>query len=605
MLEHIRAVESAAMTIRGANLTRCVAAMLATLVALALGCAGADAATYRVSTTLDTEPAAKNPTCAAPCSLRQAIQDANEAGEPENVVQLEPGAYTLSFGSLALAPKAGVEDLVGLASRASEVEIKGQNTPNSTSALSIGSPAGLVPEVGISTVKITESHSHKPGGAISINSANVTLTDVAIEGNVATEEGGGIEMAEGKLNIADSVIAGNTVEGTPGTGGGIDVKVGAVVFANDTIAGNTALSAGGGVYNGGQLSVFSATIAGNEARVGGGLAGSNSAELVNTIIALNGHKDCSIEINDPLGHNLADDGSCKLGQAGDKPEVNAGLAPLEGAPKPTPLLADNGGFTETIALQSTSAALAAGSESACPPADQRGVARVPKLCDIGAFQLSKEPEPSPGPSGSQPPPSAQSGLPPPVLGKSGNISPVSGTVLVKLPGTGTFVPLTSLQQVPFGTVIDATHGRVLVTTAAPHGGTQTGEFFAGEFVLTQKRNGEVQAALAGGDFAACPTARKRGHRASAASAGRRPVRKLWANAHGSFSTKGNYAAGAVEGTEWLTEDFCNGTLIRVTRDKVLVTDLVNQHHSLVGAGHSRFARAGRARLAKPPGHRGG
>ena len=54
------------------------------------------------------------------------------------------------------------------------------------------------------------------------------------------------------------------------------------------------------------------------------------------------------------------------------------------------------------------------------------------------------------------------------------------------------------------------------------------------------------------------------------------MRKLWSNAHGSFSTRGSYAVGAVQGTEWLTEDFCEGTLIRVTRDKVKVTDLV--HH---------------------------
>jgi hypothetical protein len=69
------------------------------------------------------------------------------------------------------------------------------------------------------------------------------------------------------------------------------------------------------------------------------------------------------------------------------------------------------------------------------------------------------------------------------------------------------------------------------------------------------------------------------------------VRKLWANAHGSFSTKGNYAAGAVQGTEWVTEDLCEGTVIRVTRDKVAVTNLVNHRHLSVKAGHSYLATA--------------
>ncbi|HSZ14139.1 MAG TPA: hypothetical protein VK790_08895 [Solirubrobacteraceae bacterium] len=132
-----------------------------------------------------------------------------------------------------------------------------------------------------------------------------------------------------------------------------------------------------------------------------------------------------------------------------------------------------------------------------------------------------------------------------------------------------------------------------MTTTQPGGKTQTGEFFEGEFVLKQGRNGLVTAELAGGSFAACPTARERAHRAraSAATSGKHVVRKLWANAHGSFSTKGNYAAGAVQGTEWLTEDLCEGTIIRVTRDKVAVTNLVNHRRVEVTTGHKYLAKA--------------
>jgi hypothetical protein len=184
-------------------------------------------------------------------------------------------------------------------------------------------------------------------------------------------------------------------------------------------------------------------------------------------------------------------------------------------------------------------------------------------------------------------------VPAPRLAVTANVARVSGTVLVRLPGTTTFVSLASLRQIPFGSVIEATHGRVSVTTAAPHGGTQTGEFFEGEFVLTQGANGLVVATLTGGSFSACPTARERAHkaRASAAASGKHVVRKLWANAHGSFSTKGNYAAGAVAGTEWLTEDLCDGTLIRVTRDKVAVTNLVTHRHVMVTVGHHYLAKA--------------
>jgi IPT/TIG domain len=193
-----------------------------------------------------------------------------------------------------------------------------------------------------------------------------------------------------------------------------------------------------------------------------------------------------------------------------------------------------------------------------------------------------------GGGGGSPPP----GVPPPVILRTGDVAPVSGTVLVRLPGTKTFVALTTLRQIPFGTIINATNGRVSVTTALPHGGTQTGEFFSGEFILSQSRDGTVTATLTGGSFAVCPTAKERAHRARAASSsGKHVVRKLWANAHGKFSTKGNYAAGAVQGTEWLTEDLCEGTLIRVTRDKVLVSDLVRHRHKTVKVGHSYLAKA--------------
>jgi DNA-binding beta-propeller fold protein YncE len=194
-------------------------------------------------------------------------------------------------------------------------------------------------------------------------------------------------------------------------------------------------------------------------------------------------------------------------------------------------------------------------------------------------------------------------VPPPVLAKTGNVAPVKGTVLVELPGAKSFVPLASLTQIPFGTVIEATNGTVSVTTANPNGTTQTGQFFGGQFILTQGKNGQVLAKLSGGNFSVCPTARERAHSASVslrdlhepdaqtAASGKHVVRKLWANAHGKFSTEGNYAAGAVQGTEWLTEDLCEGTLIRVTRDKVAVTNLVNHKHVEVKTGHHYLAKA--------------
>ncbi len=63
-------------------------------------------------------------------------------------------------------------------------------------------------------------------------------------------------------------------------------------------------------------------------------------------------------------------------------------------------------------------------------------------------------------------------------------------------------------------------GVVSVTTALPGGGTQTGEFFKGEFVLTQGRNGRVVATLAGGNFSTVrlPVSESQGERAVQARA---------------------------------------------------------------------------------------
>jgi hypothetical protein len=187
--------------------------------------------------------------------------------------------------------------------------------------------------------------------------------------------------------------------------------------------------------------------------------------------------------------------------------------------------------------------------------------------------------------------SQTSTLPSPVLGVSGNLTPVAGLVRVKLPGSNRFVTVTGTRQVPFGTVIDATHGRVTITTIGPHGAPQTIIYYGGEFELTQGSGGMVVALLKGGDFALCPTRRERGHLASISSSGKHVVRKLWSSGHGSYSTKGNYAAGAVLGTVWLTEDLCDGTIVHVVTDSVEVTNLVTHHRYKVRAGHSYFAKA--------------
>jgi hypothetical protein len=181
-------------------------------------------------------------------------------------------------------------------------------------------------------------------------------------------------------------------------------------------------------------------------------------------------------------------------------------------------------------------------------------------------------------------------LPAPKLAVSSNIARLSGVVRVKLPGSAVFTLLSSAEQIPFGSIVDARDGKVAVTTASAHGGTQTMIFYQGEFQMTQRRDGLVVSTLLGGTYAGCPTDRPHGKKASVSRA-KHVVRKLWAEGHGSYSTKGSYATGAVLGTRWLTEDLCEGTLIRVVTDRVAVTNLITGRHLVVKAGHSYLARA--------------
>jgi ferric-dicitrate binding protein FerR (iron transport regulator) len=54
----------------------------------------------------------------------------------------------------------------------------------------------------------------------------------------------------------------------------------------------------------------------------------------------------------------------------------------------------------------------------------------------------------------------------------------------------------------------------------------------------------------------------------------------------------------VRGTHWLTEDRCDGTLVRVRRGLVEVRDLERRRTVMVSAGEQYFAKSLRAQKAR-------
>jgi hypothetical protein len=180
--------------------------------------------------------------------------------------------------------------------------------------------------------------------------------------------------------------------------------------------------------------------------------------------------------------------------------------------------------------------------------------------------------------------------PPPIRGKAVNVEPVRGSVLVRLPGAAKFVPLPDAEQVPVGTIVDATKGTVRLFSVGKGGRVQFADFFEGVFQVLQKPGEALTVAkLVGGSFAGCP----RLTRASAAAKRKKTssVRHLWGSGSGQFRTAGRYASATIRGTKWLTDDRCNGTLIRVTAGSVTVRDLTLKKSIVVKRPESYLAPA--------------
>ncbi|HEX3737714.1 MAG TPA: right-handed parallel beta-helix repeat-containing protein [Solirubrobacterales bacterium] len=191
-----------------------------------------------------------------------------------------------------------------------------------------------------------------------------------------------------------------------------------------------------------------------------------------------------------------------------------------------------------------------------------------------------EPEPEPEPKHEEPKQTSSSSNstpspppgPTPSNGEKVVVKPEEGKVLIKLPGTKKYVPLEELKEIPVGAVIDATAGRVKLTSIGPDGTEQTAEFFGGIFKVKQKEgSGLVVLELI--DSNVCKAKPKGGKggkgRAFASSiaarGGAKNSGKLWGSGHGNFKTEGNQGSATVRGTIWLVEDRCNGTTFFKTR----------------------------------------
>lgn len=253
------------------------------------------------------------------------------------------------------------------------------------------------------------------GGGI-YNTGSATITDSIVSGNTSLGFGGGVSnwgtliatattfsnngasISGGAINntnnitISKSVFKGNF--STSGDGGGIANFDGTTTISNSTMTENSAAT-GGAIYSTQSagtavLTVTNSTISGNTG--GGGVNVTGSTTFTNTIISNNTSGNCTGTITNG-GNNIDDGTTCGWASAsGSMSSTNPMLVALT----------NNGGLTETMALQTGSPAIDTGNTIACSNApvgnrDQRDVIRpidgntVPgAICDIGAFEYGAE-----------------------------------------------------------------------------------------------------------------------------------------------------------------------------------------------------------------------
>ena len=487
--------------------------------------------------TVDTTADGDDRECARDCTLREAVSLASTAqGGGTASITLPAGVYRLTRGPLVIRNNllilgAGLVGGQGAGARTTIIDAGNRSRVVEVSAEITAILAG---------VTLTGGRAATGGAGVVAAGGQLQFYNSVVEGNTATTRGGGISSL-GTVGVANSTVTGNRV--TSGSGGGIAIEAdGNGVFSSSTVSGNTAAT-GAAVTSAGTLIIQNSTIAGGLFQES---AEGASINLWNTILAGGSAAACGGSIAGiPRGqftHNLADDATCQFTTAA---EGTQNVDPRLGA------LKNNGGPTDTRALGAGSPAINTADTNFCGPPDQRGAEPV-GVCDIGAFEFGgRPPEPQ---------------LPPPVPGETVNVSLARGIVKIKLPGSDEFFELRDGQQVPVGSTFDTIKGQVRLEAAANNTGKiAKAWFYEGIFKITQTKGSKPRTTLAMTGKLSCGSGR------ASAAAKKNKKRRLWGNGKGRFRTKGKHSAATVLGTKWLVEDRCSGTLTRVKRGTVVVT----------------------------------
>jgi CSLREA domain-containing protein/uncharacterized repeat protein (TIGR01451 family) len=335
----------------------------------------------------------------------------------QNFGVLAGGVY--NNGALTIQRSALVHNSMGLAGDGGGLYNGGSVTITASLIAhnSAGQGAGLYNAGTLSLTASTVSDNRSYyiyGGAGIYNSGTLTVTGSTLSGNAGLDFGSGVlNRGTGKVWLDGTVVEYN--QGAVGSGLWNN-DTGQLTLSNSAVINN----AGGGIENGGALTVTNSTISDNFLPPGpngplpfeyaSGIHGAGTMDLNNVTLyggvsygldntggTVNARNTvfagivpgfgCFGTVNSQ-GYNLTEPGACTL--TGDTTTVVTTSTPALG------LLQENGGGTFTQPLLAGSPALEAGDPDspgsgglACEAVDQRGVTRPQgALCDLGASEGS-------------------------------------------------------------------------------------------------------------------------------------------------------------------------------------------------------------------------
>lgn len=236
----------------------------------------------------------------------------------------------------------------------------------------------------LSDCTISGNSAGSQGGGVAVgplaNKAVLTMTDSTVSGNTSVSNGGGI-FNNGTAELTDCTLANNNADqGTNGfsaNGGGLDDS-GTATLIFCTISGNTTSYEGGGIYDGG--------------------LGADTVTLTDTIVAGNTTTSSSSSATGAVDVVVNGGGSILTGTYNLIGTITTGFlsggSNIVGVASPDlGRLANNGGATETMALEAGSPAIGAGVAVSGVTTDQRGDPLDTPTPDIGAFQVQQSQSP--------------------------------------------------------------------------------------------------------------------------------------------------------------------------------------------------------------------